>query len=51
MELALSLVPRHYLKHEIIAKENITTEGIFFVYSGRVDILLTKSATTDYSCE
>lgn len=32
MELALSLIPRHYLKHEIIARENILTEGIYFVY-------------------
>jgi signal-transduction protein with cAMP-binding, CBS, and nucleotidyltransferase domain len=41
MELALSLIPRHYLKHEIIAKENIPTEGIYFVYQGKVDLLLT----------
>ena len=50
MEIALSLVPRHYLKDEIIAKENISVEGIYFVYSGRVDILLTNASATAYSC-
>jgi hypothetical protein len=51
MELALSLVPRTYLKHEIIAKENVPSEGIYFVYSGSVDILLTSVSATDYSAD
>lgn len=32
MELALSLVPRHYMKHEIIANEHASTEGILICY-------------------
>lgn len=42
MELALSLVPRHYMKHEIIANENASTEGILICYMGRIDLLLTS---------
>jgi len=51
MELALSLVPRHYMKHEIIANEHTATEGILFCYMGRIDLLLTSFSKGDYKQE
>jgi hypothetical protein len=51
MELALSLVPQHYMKHEIIANENTPTQGILFCYMGRIDLLLTSFSKGEYTLE